>query len=75
MKRSITKLLLVFFSLFAGLSMFAEGLKADFDGDGFEDMVLGMPREYISGGAYFAGAVKVVYGRVDGTFGSQSQTA
>lgn len=52
----------------------ASAIRADFNGDGFEDMAVGMPYEDING-VLNAGAVKVVYGRASGTMSPSSRTA
>lgn len=52
---------------------FAGAKKADFNGDGLEDLVVAVPHEDI-GTRYNAGAVKVVYGRADGTWRPHSDT-
>ena len=52
----------------------AGAMKADFNGDGFEDLVVSVPYEDIEG-KLNAGAVKVVYGRADGTMPSTAKVA
>ncbi len=73
MKGSTTIIMFVFLSLITAFSSFAESMKADFNGDGFEDLVVGVSKEDV-GNVYNAGAVKVVYGRADGTWRPHSET-
>lgn len=50
----------------------AIAMKADFNGDGFEDLVVAVPSEDL-GGKMNAGAVKIVYGRANGTMPSTAK--
>lgn len=59
-------------ALLAGQAQ-AGTMKADFNRDGYEDLVVGVPNESIAGLSR-AGAVKVVYGRADGTWRTHSKT-
>lgn len=52
----------------------ADAMTADFNGDGLEDLVVGMPYEDF-GNLLNAGAVKVVYGRDKAQMGTLSKTA
>lgn len=52
---------------------FAGPVTADFNGDGYQDLVVGVSAEDFSG-LYDAGAVKVVYGRSSGRMDSYSST-
>jgi len=48
------------------------GLRADFDGDGFDDLAVGVPLEDLAG-VVDAGVVNVLYGSTDGLTGNGSQ--
>ncbi len=48
------------------------GLRADFDGDGFDDLAVGVPLEDLAG-VVDAGVVNVLYGSADGLTGNGSQ--
>jgi hypothetical protein len=50
----------------------ADNLRSDFNGDGFADLVVGVPGESV-GSAASAGAVNVLYGTLPGLTGSDSQ--
>jgi len=50
----------------------AAGQRADFNGDGFDDLAVGAPFEDV-GGALGAGAVNVLYGSAAGLTGAGSQ--
>jgi hypothetical protein len=50
----------------------ADGLRADFNDDGFADLAIGVPAEAV-GSVEFAGAVNIVYGSAGGLTGSGSQ--
>ena len=50
----------------------AEGLRADFDGDGFADLAVGVSLEDV-GAVVDAGAVNVLYGSAGGLTGGGSQ--
>ena len=61
---------------FAAGPVYGDAIKADFNGDGYEDLVVGVPNESIgSTRTYRAGAVKVVYGESHGVMGAASTTA
>jgi hypothetical protein len=49
----------------AGTAQASTKVKADFNGDGFEDLAIGVPGETINGRTN-AGAVKVIYGSANG---------
>ncbi len=52
----------------AGSTTANQILRSDFDGDGFDDLAVGVPYEKI-GGAHDAGAVNVIYGSSTGLVG------
>ncbi len=54
--------------------VYGASFNADFNGDGYEDLVLPMPYEDL-GNATDAGAVKVVYGRAEGNLHFNSTTS
>jgi hypothetical protein len=63
---------LVLAAMISSTTAFAQSTPGDFNGDGFADLAIGAPREYV-GTVSRAGAVHVLYGASAGLSGSGSQ--